>query len=251
MGNPQLINGVASPQHNMQTSLIQYHRLGTRGVLDDRSYRYARLTNATGVVANNLCQSAIPEPLHVSETGASTFVIGSTRVTLVLGAAAAAANRYEDGYVKIQNSTTGLGQMFKLKAHEAVASAGTGTFELYDPILITPSGTVTWSLIENLWGNIIITPVTTITAPIVGVPNVVIPGATAVAPVFCWLQTWGLCSVLADASAMVTNAAVIPSATVGAVGVALETDIKQRIGIAAETLTASAQYITVDLKIAP
>ena len=252
MANPRLLNGAASPQSVYETGTTRHHRVGARGTLDDRVFRYASLSNATGVVANNLCQGAIPTANHVTETGTLTgFTVGSTSFTAVLGATLAHTNMYAEGYIKIQSSTLGLGQIYKLRDHESVASAGTASFTTYDPIVTTPTGTVTWSLIQNPWADIIITPITTLTQIQVGVPLLAIPAASTTTPVYCWVQTWGICSVLGDTSDTVVGSAVIGSAVVGSVGVAVETDIKQRVGISMETLTTNTVHQTVFLQIAP
>src|SRR5512139_1604908 len=109
MGNPTLQNGVASPQHIYDSSTIQYHRIGTRAQLADRSFRYYRLTNATGVVTNNLCQAAIPVADHTTESGGLGYVgsdtggipAGTRVIRANMGATAGHVNQYEDGYIKI------------------------------------------------------------------------------------------------------------------------------------------------------
>jgi hypothetical protein len=255
MANPIVEGGYASPLSIYQTTTTRgLHKIGSRATLDDRVFYFGSLSNATGVVSNNLCQSAIPVANHVTETGATTgLVAGSTRVTLTLGATAAIENQYEEGYLTIESSTLGLGQIRKIRGgHAAVLSGGVITLDLYDPLNITPTGTVTWTLLANPYSNFIITPVTTITGTLVGVPQVAIPAAASTtAPVYAWLQTWGPTSVLKDASTLVVGQGVIASATVGAVGVAVETDIKQRVGIAMGGIATSAVYANVFLQIAP
>ena len=253
MANPLLNGGGVADQSIYTTSTARRHPVGTRGTLNDRTFYYASMSNATGIVANNLIQAAIPIANHVTETGTLSFVLGRTTVTAVLGATAAIQDEYEEGYVQIESSTLGLGQMRKIRGgHPAIASSGTISVDLYDPVAITPTGTVTWSFVHNPWSNVIITPVTTITGMIVGVAPVVVPAATATtAPVFFWAQTWGPAAVLGDASDTVVGQSLIASAVVGSVGVAVETDIKQRIGVSMGTLTTNTVYQSVYLQIAP
>jgi hypothetical protein len=251
MSNPVIPGGVGSPQSIYETSTTQHHRIGERGMLSDRSFRYARSTDTSGIVVGSLLQSAAPVSAHVSETGTLTgFTVGKTKFTAVLGAAASHLNQYEDGYIKIQSSTLGAGQKYKLLKHAAVSSAGTASFETEYPILITPTGTVTWSLTANRWADVIIQP-TTITSSAAGVNNVAIPVASTTAPVYCWVQTWGSTSVLIDTSAIVAGSGVIVGANAGTVGVAVETDIKQRVGIAEEAITTDTIFCDVFLQIAP
>ncbi len=252
MANLIVTGGVGSPQSIYETSLVQHHRIGERGVLSDRSFHYARSIDTSGIVIGSLLQSAAPEAAHVTETGALVgFTAGRQEFTATLGAAAAAANRYEDGFFKIQSSTLGLGQIYKLiGGHGAVLSAGVISLKAEYPFVTTPTGTVTWSLTQNRWADVIIQP-TTITTSAAGVNLVAIPVASAAAPTFCWVQTWGSTSVLIDTSAIVAGSSVIVGANAGTVGVAVETDIKQRIGVAEEAITTDTIFANVFLQISP
>jgi hypothetical protein len=245
MANPVLRNGLASPQSVYATYTSKAHQYGELGYLGDRTFRYARLTDTTAIGAGKLAQQAPPVANHVSETGAlSGFTLGSTRFTAVLGATAAFLNEYSDGYIKIESSTLGPGQIYKLRDHAAVASAGTATFELYDPVVITPTGTVTWSLIHNPYASVVIQP-TSITAPAAGGTLVDWAAATTAAPLNGWLQVGGAGSCLLDTTALVAGSACIVGAVAGAIGVAVETDIKQRVAIATEAMTTDAVYASV------
>ena len=252
MGNPIIFGGVGSPQDIYETSTVQYHRVGERGHLADRAFRYARITG-TSIATNVLAQSPAVVALHTSQTGALTgFTVGSKSFTAVLGATAADAEQYQDGYIKIQSSTLGAGQMYKIYGHGAVASAGTGRFGLYDSILTTPTGTVTWSLIRNPWADSIVTPVTTQTNMNCGVPQIATGTGTAAAPVFVWMQTWGLCSVLGDTTDTVAGSGVLgQGATAGTVALELTTTITQRVGTSFASLATNDVYQTVFLSIAP
>ena len=257
--NPKIANGTSSPIGIHASSTTQYHRVGTRGELGDRAFRYYRLSNATGVVSNNLCQAAVPVAAHVSETGAlrtpdtaaaAGVVAGSTKIVATLGATAAVQNQYAEGYFKVQ-AGTGLGQIYKIRAHEAAALSTEITLDLYDPVLTTIASGATWTLIANPWADIIITPVTTRTGMAVGVPSHAIPGATTAAPTFGWMQTWGPCSVLGDTTDITVGLGVTQSVVVGSVTLALENEILDRVGIGMATLTTNTVYQTVYLQIAP
>jgi hypothetical protein len=250
MANPVLRNGLASPHSVYSTYTSKAHAFGELGFLGDRTFRYARLTDTTAIGSNKLAQQTPPLANHVTETGALTgFTLGRSTFTAVLGATAAYVNEYEDGYIKIESSTLGPGQIYKLRGHAAVASAGTATFDLYDPVIVTPTGTVTWSLIHNPYGAIVISP-TTITAPAAGGTLVDWAAASTSAPLFGWLQVGGQGSCLIDTSDQVAGSGMIQSgATAGALGVAVETDIKQRIAIATEAMTTNSVYVSVDWKI--
>lgn len=254
---PQLINGKSSPQSVFTTSTTRRHPIGTAGYSDDgRRFRYASLVDTTAIGPNKLAQSCPPVANHVSETGTSTgTTVANTSdsyksITATLGATAAYADEYENGLFKIESATTGAGQAWRVPGHAAVLSAGVLTFQTKEPVVTATSGTTTWSFVHNPWGSVVIQP-TTITANAAGVTLVNWPAATTAAPIYGWLQTWGQVSCLIDTSNIVAGSGLIPGGTTaGALGVAVETDIKQRVGVAIEALSTDNAYASVFLMIA-
>lgn len=249
--NPILYNGVASPQTVFETSTRKEHPIGSPGILPDgRRFHYAKLVDTTAIGANKLAQQCPPVPNHVTETGAfvGLDVAGSSRLSVTLGATAAYENEYENGFLKIESATTGAGQVFLIPEHAAVLSSGVLTFDTPDPVRVATSGTETWSLVHNPWGSVVIQP-DTVTAPAAGVTLCDWPAATTSAPVYGWLQTWGLASVLIDTTAIVAGHGMIAGAVAGALGVAVETDILQRIAVGVEAMTTDNVYASVFLQI--
>jgi len=184
-------------------------------------------------------------------------------------------NEYDGGYIKIEGGTNGIGQIRKLKPHSFGAQSVAKTLEIWDAVTTTTTGSETASLIHNPWGNVVIHPTTT-TAPAAGVTMVNWPACTTTTgtalaapfgylttalsgvtytytlPQYGWIQTWGVCSVWKDASALVAGHSFIASGTTaGKIAVAVQTEIKMRIGEAVEAMSTDAVYATVFLKIAP
>jgi hypothetical protein len=255
MGNPVVEGGYASPQSIYSTTTTKVHRLGSKGTLDDRLFRYARLTDTNAIGIGKLAQMAVPAANHVSETGTLTgFTVGRTSFTAVLGATAAHANMYEDGYIKIESSTLGPGQLLKLRGHAAISSAGTGSFELYDPVVTTPTGTVTWSLIRNPWADIVIMP-TTATAPAAGVVSVDWAAASTTAPLYGWVQSVGPAAGLIDTADVVVGTGLTPSAAVaGSFKCATldgnaATSLPEIIAVAMETIATNSIHASIFLRI--
>ena len=250
LSSPQSIFEVKTGSSNQQ------HAIGTRLVMGGRVFRYASMFDTTAIGPNKLAQQCPPLANHVTETGTltGTTTVGSTRITATLGATAAYASEYKDGYLKIESATTGAGQIFKLRDHAAVLSAGILTADLYDPVVTATSGTTTWSLVHEAWASVVIQP-TTITAPAAGVTMVNWPAATSTAPNFGWIQTHGICSVLNGTDNTLANSALIQwgTTTAGAVGIAVDatasTMIGQRIGYAVEALSTDNAYLTAYLTI--
>lgn len=251
--SPDVIGSSPQSVFEVRTgSSKQEHAVGTVMRLGGRTFRYASMFDTTAIGPNKLAQMCPPVAAHVSETGAltGTATVGATRVTATLGATAAYAGEYKDGYLYIESATTGAGQMFKLRDHAAVASSGVLTADLYDPVITATSGTTTWSLVHEAWASVVIQP-TTITAPAAGVTLVNWPAATSTAPNFGWLQTGGLCSVLNGTTDLVAGSGVTPwgATTAGAIAVAVETNILQRIGVSTQTITTNDTYVVVHLQI--
>lgn len=280
MANP-FVNGSnsASPQSVYSTYTDQAHPIGVRATIGDRAFRYSRFTTGTAIGPNKVAQSLPLISNHAAQTGANTGIdtVNATQITVTLGATAAMTDQYRDGYLRIQDATLGLGQFFKLKGHTFVAASGVLTANLYDPVVTATTGTQTWTLTANPWADpvILVASGSTQTGVAVGVPLVNIAASTtttgtSIVPPsgylttsvsgstytytsvqYGWLQTWGPCSVLLDASATVAGSGIIGGTVAGSVGVAVETDIKQRIGVAMSSLTASGKYHSIFLQIAP
>lgn len=275
MANPVIEGGYASPYSIYDATTFDSkaetgHPVGTRGVLDDRSFRWVRFMDSTAIGPNKLAAAAAPVAAHVSESN-SAFTAGTTRVDFTPGATIVYEDQYRDGYIKVEGGTLGIGQMYKLRSHGYKDLSVATTFDLYDPVQTTTTGSEVMSLIANPWSSIVIAP-TTAVSMVVGVTmtnfavaetattetngylqtaGTVAAPTTRTKPRYGWVQTWGIASVLLDTSALVAGSSVIYGATAGAVGVAVETDIKQRIGIAMEAMTTDNIYSTVFLQIAP
>jgi hypothetical protein len=185
---------------------------------------------------------------------------------MALGAASA-QNQYKEGYLKVEGGTLGIGQDFKLKGHDFVAASGTATFDLYDPVVTTTSGSEVLTLVANPFANVVINPTTAVTLAI-GVTKINFAAAATASvatagyeqtatttwtqPRYGWLQTWGFSSVLLDTSALVAGHGVgLSGITAGACAVAVGADIEQRIGVAFEAMATDNIYASVFLQIAP
>lgn len=248
--NPRILGGYASPQSALEAYSSQEHMLGQYGELGDRMFRYVRFTAGTAIGANNLAQQAALVANHTSQTGETAVAsVGTTVLSLTLGATAAAASQYKDGYVKIQSATAGAGQIFRIRDHDAVLSAGVLTAELYDPIKTAITGTDVWSLIPNAGADVVIQP-TTITAPAAGVTLASFAAASTSAARYGWVQVRGISSCLIDTTDIVVGSGLVPGAVAGTMGVETAAAVVSAVATARETITTNSIYATVDLKIA-
>jgi hypothetical protein len=196
----------------MSSSATQYHALGEKAFSNDgRTFRYA-LNGAVALAPGNVAQSPAIVANHVNLTPTAVVAVGDRAFSATLGATAATANQYAGGTLVVEIGTTGAGLSYLIDGHAAVASSGVITANLRDAIVTATSGTVTVSLVQNLYSGIIKTPVTTLTGTPVGVA--IYPLAIAQ---YGWICSRGLTGVLADGAITVgTVACAVPSAAAGA-----------------------------------
>lgn len=196
------------------TSASLQHRLGMRAqTTDGRVFYYCR-NGGVAMVAGSVYQSSAPVANHLALTPAAAG-IGATQVTITLGATAAIANQYGEGYMQV-DLTPGNGIMYGVCSHPAIASSGTGVFTLCpdESIQVALTGSSRVGLIANPYADLIVVP-TTATAIVAGVPLVAAPIGH-----YCWVQTWGPCPVLINGTPGVGTSVVASATTAGAVDVA-------------------------------
>ena len=215
---PILHNGVGSPQSVNASSITRYHTIGTRGVLQDgRVYYYARNGTAAELSAGKLYSRVNGVANHQNlATTTTSLAVGSDIATgITLGATAAAAGLYRDGYLAVTDGGA-QGSYYKIVSHDDIASAGTGSFLLDSPIAVVSDANTTVSLIRNAYDDPQIS-VTDQQDVVLGVPNFTIPiGSTTTQ--YGWIQTWGECPVLCDESVAAFGQCIVPgSSTAGSV----------------------------------
>ncbi len=206
-----IVAGTPGDQFNSSTDK-RGHPLGSRMVFGDgRQFRYAE--NAAVLLdAGAVIQASAPIANHVLQTPAAAAV-GDGEVAVTLGATAATVDQYKDGYLHIPVGTA-QGTTYTVKAHAAVASAGVFTVPLHEPVQAAiPATANSVSLVANQYKGVIESPITTITAPLVGVAQHAIPASE-----FGWLQTVGPCSVITKGTLIIGHNAALLVTLAGAVG---------------------------------
>ncbi len=193
MGYPSTLELAWGEEKHTSTKDFAGCPLGTRAVLPDgRVFRYALAGEAiTG--AGYLVQDPITAANHDMDLVIPTsWAVGDTSVIVTLGATAAAANLYKDGYVYV-NDGGGEGHFYRIKSHAAVASAGNLTAVLQDDekvIVATVAGTSLAGLKQNPYNGVLLYNTTPD-----GVPRGVATRAIASGS-YAWVQTWGDCAAL-------------------------------------------------------
>lgn len=223
------------------TNATKQHPLGTKAETPDgRTYRYAR-AGGVALVAGNLQVAPTVTPNHVNIVVAAAAAIGATTVTATLGATLAAVNFYSEGYMVV-NDAVGEGISYKIVGHPAVASAGVITLTLAEPLIVALTVASEISLVQNPYDLVVISVTDQLDQP-VGV-------ATTAVPIndYCWLQTGGICSVLADEAFAIAQSLTIGTGLAGAVE-ANDAAGEMEVGIANQAAADTenrAVFLTMD-----
>ena len=230
------------------TGTTALHPLSTRMVLPDgRVFYYGQTDGAQ--TAGAICQSAVSIPNHDMDLGVNTASVGDKSLSITLGGTLATEDQYKDGYVYV-NDGTGQGHLYKIRQHDAIASGGEGTFNLYDgdTIAVAFEAASLVGLAKNPYHDFLVFP-TTATGHPVGVAATDFDDDD-----FGWLQTWGPAAVLCDVAFVIGNHVRVSDNTAGS-GEPLDRDASNEndavIGIASLIAPATTDYGYVNLTINP
>ena len=194
---------------NIRTEEGATHNIGEAvRMADQRVFRYAKASAA--LVAGYLYCAAAPKTNHHNVAATVAAAIGAKKVTVQLGATAAVANEYAEGYF-VASDNAPEGQTYKIKSHPAADSAGTLEITLFDPLKTAATTASEFCLVHNNYIDVVGS--TTQTHTPAGVPMVAVTAADD----YCWLQTAGICAILADETVAVGAEATIGSSVAGAV----------------------------------
>lgn len=187
-----------------EDSAIGPYALGTKYLLDERTFRYT-LNGATALSTSRLLQMQVPVAGHIDEA-LDTPAIDATIVSFTNTSDAVDVDEYAEGFFWI-NDDTGEGHIHRVKSNVAAASGVAGNVILYDPIVVTLGAGATGSLFNSPFRKVIIHP-SPATAMLVGVNPLAIT-----ADYYFWMQVGGPAAVLTQGT-IVINEKVIDSATV-------------------------------------
>lgn len=223
-----------------ETSTTKMHKLGTKArTADGRVFRYA-LAGATNLATGKLMISPAKVTNHTNIAVAAAAAIGATQVSVTLGATAATADQYIDGWLAVIDST-GASQMRQISGHAAIGSGGTGTINLTEPLTVALTTSSKVSLVTNPWANVIVHDHSAVAFFACGWTQTAVTAAN-----YCWLQTGGMASVLSDGVIGKGSGAIISDAVDGAIEVEVAGTVTQRVATAVEA-TVDAKYYPVYL----
>lgn len=226
-----------------QVSRIQMARVGSRRVVGDRVFRYARV-GAGGITPGNLCEApvSVDGECSVTQTTAGHHDIGQ-KVLNLYSSGSVGSGEYAEGYVFVCEGTT-PGPVYRIKSHGDIPTTGTGELTLYDTLVTTHTAADQVTVLRNQYSKVIEF------SDVGFVPAGVSP-VTATTNDYFWLQTWGPCSVLnSSGAAVVAKGGIVFPATTGAVQSATTAGIGPYIGIGMQ-LGTTLEFGPALLKIAP
>ena len=236
-----------SIQNLYDESDVQYHNLGELYVDKwGRKFRYVQ-NGAVALVTGNLLQEAAEDTNYRSMAVQAAVAIGASKIPVTLGGTAVTANQFEGGDLVVESST-GIGQFFKIERHD-VQTSTTGTCNFYVDhdvkIALTTSSQV--SVRKNSCDGVVAYP----TTPTGGPVGVALYAMTIA--YFGWVQSGGDCAVLFDNTdnSVADAQGIIPSLTVaGSVKAALAADISDTwIGWSREVVSVDSTMGMVHLTI--
>jgi hypothetical protein len=186
-------------------------KIGARLKVGERIFKLAK-AGAVDLAAGKAVQGAVPVANHLNCSVAEATAVGATRIKVTLGATAATANQYAEGTLHV-NDVDGEGYVYRIKSHDAIDSAGTGYFNLYDEVAkaLTTNSQVT--LTANLYSGVVIAPNGGLTAAIAGVPPVDVTAAY-----YFWCQVAGPAAVLTQGTVVIGQKVGLGGTTDGACG---------------------------------
>jgi len=219
-----------------ETSSVQLAELGSRKVVGDRVFRYAKAGGA--ISAGELAQYGGTQLINV--TAGDDNPAGGKLFTWY-AATAINANDFAEGYLISQSGTAAnLGFTYRVKSHGAISATSTGNLTLYDSLVKAVDTADKWTLQQNLYNGC--SQMAAGTALPLGVAPVAVTSGD-----YFWLQTFGPAAVKAGTNATAglsliagNTGAVIPAGTTG----------KAPVGVAMQTLTSGEKGM-VFLTIAP
>jgi hypothetical protein len=175
-------------QDHTETSSELLYPLGTiMKLADGRKFRYAR-AGAVDLIAGQVQAS----PLTAAQREDTLTVAAAINATSFTFTAAVTMtdDEYAGGMAHIVDGT-GQGHQYRIRGNEAIAAASTGLIYLDGPIKVALDTTTDVILTKSPYADVVVAP-DQIVMP-VGVPTVPVT-----ATYYCWLQTGGVCPVLAE-----------------------------------------------------
>lgn len=140
------------------------------------------------------------------------WAVGATSGNILITTGATpAANYFKDGWLVV-NKGTGLGQCYPIATSGSHATIIAVTLKSGHSVITAWAATSEVSLVKSPYMDTIVAPVTTMTAPAIGVPLIAVT-----ATYFYWAQVKGPCALTVDTGDTIVIGEPVSSADTGAV----------------------------------
>lgn len=208
---------------------------------DGRGYRYA-LNGASAMVVGKIYQAAAEDSTNQQELTITNAAVGDESI-VTTDTTTLAANLLAGGFLLVSEGTLGVGQLYKIRGNSA-ASGAVVTFYLDEPVRVATTGTCKVDVKINPYSKVVVAP-TTQTSAVVGAAQYAVA-----ANEYGWIQTHGVCGILAQGTVVVGDGLVPANTTttgtvVSRADASLEASIGYALHGAASTDFALA-FLTID-----
>lgn len=208
---------------------------------DGRGFRYCK-AGATALVVGKAQQAKAEDTSNEQEITITNAAIGDTTIVST-DSVTLAADLLAGGFLIVSEGTLGVGHTYKLKGNTA-ASAAVVTFNLEEPVRVATTGTCKVDVKVNPYMSIVVAP-TTQTSGVVGVAQHAITASE-----FGWVQTHGVCAILAQGTVVVGDGLVPANTSVtGTVVSRADASLENSIGFAlhgAASTDFALAFLTID-----
>lgn len=186
----------ALPGNPYEQSSTQLFPLGTKMSEGERVWRYAKSAAGSGIGIPQQSAVAINAEQDDDIAIGATSAIGDktvsvTSTTNLASGVLATANGVAEGYIYF-NIAAGLGQCYKIKSHELLATTAESIFTLYDALTIALTTSSKCGIVQNPYTNVLATTAV-LTGQCVGVPPLAVTSGY-----YFWIQTGGPAAVMAN-----------------------------------------------------
>lgn len=213
---PNFKSANVAGQKAFSSSATALHAIGElREGPDGRKFRYV-LAGAAALVVGNCLQSPVEDVDH-DDVAVRITAAGATDLLITTGSGGGAldVNEYEGGYAVI-DTTPGLGYIYKIKSHAAIAASTDGTLVLFpeDAIDVALTAASKVTLVASPYRKVIQSPVTTNSGTPVGGAIYAITEAE-----YGWIQSGGIGAALIAGTPAVGQPVTNQGGTAGALTV--------------------------------
>jgi len=198
------------PPNSYAENATQQFPLGTKLIQGERVWRYCKNSSAALTTLGTPLQSAArihaeaDDDIVLGVTASiGDYDISLTSTTNLATSPLSTANGFAEGYLYV-NDSTGQGQTYKIKSHEAASGTNQFIVTLYDPLTVAVTAAASeFGIVQNSYANVIATAAV-LTSMCVGVNPIAVT-----ASYYFWSQTGGPAAIACNAAVALGTSVVV------------------------------------------